>query len=136
MMSNGFKINEYDKCVYMKDTGNRYVILCLYVDDMLTVASNEYIINTTKKLLNSKFDMKDMELVDVILGIHLSKNKSESISLLEYSRVIGSLMYLMSYTRPDIAYAVSKLSRYTTNPRTNHWKRIVRVLKYLYFTRS
>ena len=53
MMSNGFKINECDKCVYMKDTRNGYVILCLYVDDMLIVGSNEYMINTTKKLLNS-----------------------------------------------------------------------------------
>ena len=160
----------------MKDTGNGYVILCLYVDDMLIVGSNEYMINTTKKLLNSQFDMKDMGLADVILGIkilrtsdglilsqshyvdkilekfnkddsgvartpidtglHLSKNKSESISQLEYSRVIGSLMYLMSCTRPDIAYAVSKLSRYTSNPGTDHWKGIVRVLKYLRFTRS
>ena len=35
MTSNGFTINECDKCVYVKDTNNRYVIVCLYVDDML-----------------------------------------------------------------------------------------------------
>ena len=45
-------------------------------------------------------------------------------------------MYLMSCTRPDIPYAVSKLSRYTSNPGTDHWKGIVRVLKNLHFTRS
>ncbi|KAL5792962.1 hypothetical protein ACOSP7_001556 [Xanthoceras sorbifolium] len=61
--------------------------------------------------------------------LHLSKNKGESISQLEYSRVIGSLMYLMSCTRPDIAYAVSKLSRYTSNPGADHWKAIVRPMK-------
>ncbi|KAL5788667.1 hypothetical protein ACOSP7_005616 [Xanthoceras sorbifolium] len=61
--------------------------------------------------------------------LHLSKNKGESISQLEYSRVIGSLMYLMSCTRPDIAYAVSKLSRYTSNPGADHWKSIVRPMK-------
>ena len=55
----------------MKDTGNGYVILCLYVDDMLIVGSNEYMINTTKELLNSQFDMKDMGLADVILGIKI-----------------------------------------------------------------
>ncbi|XP_047328573.1 secreted RxLR effector protein 161-like [Impatiens glandulifera] len=37
----------------------------------------------------------------------------------------------MSCTRPDIAYAVSKLSRYTSNPSNNHWKAIVRLLRYL-----
>ena len=43
-------------------------------------------------------------------------------------------MYLMSCTRPDIAYAVNKLSRYTSNPRAMHWQGIMRVLKYLRFT--
>ena len=33
MLSNGFKINECDKCVYIKDTPNQEVILCLYVDE-------------------------------------------------------------------------------------------------------
>ena len=45
-------------------------------------------------------------------------------------------MYLMSSTRPDIAYAVNKLSRYTGNPGAMHWQGIMRVLKYLRFTRD
>ena len=45
-------------------------------------------------------------------------------------------MYLMNCTRPDIAYAVSKLSRYTSNPREDHWKAIIWVLRYLRFTRD
>ena len=126
MITNGFKINECDKCVYIKDTKNDYVIRCLYVDDMLIVGSDD------KIMLNSRFDMKDMRLADVILGIkitrisnrlilsqshyvdkilekfnkddsgvartpldnslHLSKNRREGISQVEYSRVIGSLI--------------------------------------------
>ena len=66
----------------------------------------------------------------------LSKNKGESISQVEYSRVIGSLMYLMNYTRPNMAYTVSKLSRYMSNPGADHWKRIVRILRYLRYTRN
>ena len=73
-------------------------------------------------------------LVDV--NLQLSNNKGESVSQLKYSRVIGSLMYLISCTRPDINYPVSKLSRFTSNPSANHGKRIIRVLKYLRFTRS
>ena len=45
-------------------------------------------------------------------------------------------MYLISCTRPDIAYAVNKLSRYTSNPGAMHWQGIMRVLKYLRFTRD
>ncbi|XP_073014547.1 secreted RxLR effector protein 161-like [Primulina eburnea] len=58
------------------------------------------------------------------------------MSQLEYSRVIGSLMYLMSCTRPDIAYAVSKLSRFMSNPGVEHWKSIIRWLRYLRYTRD
>ena len=37
MMSHDFKINECDKCVYIKNIEHGYVIVCLYVDDMLIV---------------------------------------------------------------------------------------------------
>ena len=53
----------------MKDTEKGYVIVCLYVDDMLIIGSNNEIIKATKKMLNKKFDMKDMGIADVILGI-------------------------------------------------------------------
>ena len=66
MISNGFKINECDKCVYVKNTENRYVILCLYIDDMLIVGSNDRMVKSTKNMLNSIFDMKDMGLTNVI----------------------------------------------------------------------
>ncbi|GKE81937.1 hypothetical protein Tco_1551937 [Tanacetum coccineum] len=43
-------------------------------------------------------------------------NNGQAVSQLEYSRVIGCLMYAMNCTRPDIAFVVGKLSRYTSNP--------------------
>ena len=43
-------------------------------------------------------------------------------------------MYLTSCTRVDIAYTVSKLSRYISNLGVEHWKGIVRVLKCLRYT--
>ena len=45
-------------------------------------------------------------------------------------------MYLMTCTRPDLAYAVSRLSRYTSNPSEDHWKAITRVLRYIRYTRD
>ena len=83
------------------------------------VDSDAKIIIFSKNMFNSRFDMKEMRLVDVILGIKLIRIK-ESVSQVEYSRVIGNLMYLMSCTRPDIAYLVSKLSSYTSNPEAKH----------------
>ena len=71
MMTNGFKINECDKCVYLKTTNIGYVILCLYVDDILIVGSNNEMVHRTKKNLNLNLDMKDMGLTDTILGIQI-----------------------------------------------------------------
>ena len=42
----------------------------------------------------------------------------------------------MSCTITDIAYTISSLSRFTSNPSENHWKAIVRVLRYLRYTRA
>ena len=64
------------------------------------------------------------------------KFHGKTFSQQEYAQAIGSLMYLMNGTRPDIAYAVSKLSRYTSNPGPDHWKAIVRVLRYLKYTKN
>ena len=74
--SNGFKINEFDKCVYVKDTIVGYVILCLYVDDMLIVGSNDKMVKSTKDILCSRFHMKDMGLANVILGIKILRTPS------------------------------------------------------------
>ena len=43
-------------------------------------------------------------------------------------------MYLTNCTRPDIAYSVSKLSRFTSNPSADHWKALTRALRYLKYT--
>lgn len=43
-------------------------------------------------------------------------------------------MYIANYTCPNIAYVVNKLSRFTSNPRNNHWKALTMVLKYIRHT--
>nr|GEW84024.1 zinc finger, CCHC-type [Tanacetum cinerariifolium] len=69
-------------------------------------------------------------------SLHLSKNRGLGVVQLEYSRIIGMLTYLMIGTRPDLAYAVSRLSRYTSNPNDSHWKAMTRVLHYLRYNRD
>ena len=48
----------------------------------------------------------------------------------EYRRIVGSLQYL-ALTRPDVSYAVNKLSQFMHCPTTNHWQAVRRVLRYL-----
>nr|GEW90935.1 zinc finger, CCHC-type [Tanacetum cinerariifolium] len=94
--------------------------------------------NENKEFLSSRFSMKDMREANVSLvstpmdtSEKLMPNNGQAVSQLEYSRVIGCLMYAMTCTRPDITFVVGKLSRYTSNPSTQYWQAIQTVLKYL-----
>ena len=53
-----------------------------------------------------------------------------------YQSAVGSLMYTMLGTRPDIAYAVSKVSQYCSNPDTTHWTAVKRIFHYLAGTQN
>ncbi|GJV36868.1 retrovirus-related pol polyprotein from transposon TNT 1-94 [Tanacetum coccineum] len=66
----------------------------------------------------------------------LVENNGRVVAQIEYASAIGCLMYATHCTRPDIAYAVCKLSRYTSNPSQDHWKAIGRVFGYLKRTRQ
>lgn len=57
--------------------------------------------------------------------------KEKPIAQKEYVQIIRCLTYLTNNTRPDIAYAIRRLSRYTSNPNEKHWTTITQVLKYL-----
>ena len=50
---------------------------------------------------------------------------------LQYQSAVGSLMYCMLGTRPDIAYAASMVSKYCTNPNSDHWMAVKRIFRYL-----
>jgi hypothetical protein len=54
----------------------------------------------------------------------------------QYRRVIGKLLYLMRGSRPDICFAVSRLSRYIARPAEKHWRGAMQVLRYVKGTRK
>ena len=66
----------------------------------------------------------------------LRKNQRIARDQLRHSQIIESLMYLASATRPDISFAVSKVSRLVSNPGGDHWHALERVLCYLKGTMS
>ena len=53
-----------------------------------------------------------------------------------YQEAVGSLMYAVVATRPDIAYAVSYLARFMSNPGRAHWEAVKRVIRYLKGTKD
>ena len=50
---------------------------------------------------------------------------------LQYQSAVGSLMYAMLGTRPDLAYAVSIVSRYASRPNNSHWQAVKRIFRYI-----
>ena len=67
-------------------------------------------------------------------SIKLLENSGRAVAQLEYASVVGSLMNAMHCTMPDIAFAVCKMSRFTSNPNVEHWKANGRILGYLKMT--
>ncbi|KAL2534627.1 cysteine-rich RLK (RECEPTOR-like protein kinase) 8 [Abeliophyllum distichum] len=53
------------------------------------------------------------------------------MSNVPYANAIGSIMYSMITTRPDLAYAISFLSRFMSNPGKHHWIALKWLLRYL-----
>ncbi|KAA0041564.1 gag/pol protein [Cucumis melo var. makuwa] len=70
--------------------------------------------------------------------VHLSKEQCpktpqevENMRRIPYALAVGSLMYDMLYTKPNICYAVGIVSRYQSNPGLDHWMAVKIILKYL-----
>jgi hypothetical protein len=61
----------------------------------------------------------------------LENNDSEFVDETLYRSMIEKLLYAANYTRPDISYAVSLLSRYLNGPKMIHLKVAKHVMRYL-----
>ena len=74
-MSHNFEMVEEDHGVYIKSSKDKFVILSLYVGDILIAGnSKEYIFLEIKGWLSSKFEMKNMDEAANILGDKISRN--------------------------------------------------------------
>ncbi|KAH9779242.1 hypothetical protein KPL71_007654 [Citrus sinensis] len=128
--------SKYDSCVYHEiiNSGGALYLL-LYIDDILIAGKNISHIKKLKNLLNGEFKMKDLGSVKRILGIDIVRDRAAGTLFLSQSRyiskVVGSLMYAMVCTRADIAYAVSIMSRFMSNPGKLYWDAVKWVMRYL-----
>lgn len=72
-----FKENEVDNCIYIKTSGSKFIILVLYVDDILLASSDLDMLYETKRFLSSNFDMKDLGDASYVLGIEIHRDRSK-----------------------------------------------------------
>ena len=88
----------------------------------------------------ARFGMSSSKPIDTpsAANIHLtamfapqSEEEKEYMSRVPYASAVGSLMYVMVCTRPDLAHAVSVVSRFMGEPGREHWQAVKRIFRYL-----
>ncbi|KAH9754460.1 hypothetical protein KPL71_015451 [Citrus sinensis] len=87
-----------------------------------------------------RFGMNESKPVQTPLASHFKLSaamcpqtaaKQQEMSKVPYSNAVGSLMYAMVLTRPDISHALSVVSRFMSNQGTDHWRAVKWVMRYL-----
>lgn len=129
----------------MKDLGEASYILGMkiYGDRsrrMIGLTQGTYIEKVLKR-----FSMENSKrgLIPMSHGVSLSEKMSpktpeerERMSKIPYASAIGSIMYAMLCTRPDVAHSISVTSRFQSDPGEDHWTAVKNILKYLRRTKD
>ena len=132
-------------CFSMKDLGEATYILGIkiYRDrsrKLIGLSQSTYIDKVLKR-----FSMQDSKrgFLPMTHGITLSKEQCpktqeerERMIKIPYASAIGSIMYAMLCTRPDVSYALSMTSRHQVDPGESHWIAVKNILKYLRRTKD
>jgi len=124
----------------MKDLGSAQQILGMRImrdrkNKRLWLSQEKYI----KKVLD-KFNMKDAKPIGTPLAAHFklstklcpsNDKEKEEMRKIPYASVVGSFMYAMVCTQPNISYSVGVVSRFLTNPGKQNWQAVKWILRYL-----
>jgi len=105
-----------------------------YAKRKITLNQKGYLLQVLKR-----YGMENSAPYDtpVALGEKLESLEMDSPKIKdrdEYRMLVGSLMYAMVATRPDLAYAVGNLARHSHAPGEQHWKAAKRVMRYITHT--
>ncbi|RVW86860.1 Retrovirus-related Pol polyprotein from transposon TNT 1-94 [Vitis vinifera] len=129
----------------MKDLGEASYVLGIKIlrdraNGVLKLSQRAYIEKILKRF--NKHNCKSTK-APIVKGDKFSKaqcpqndDEREEMKTIPYSSVVGSLMYAQVCTRPDIAFVVGMLGRYLSNPGSQHWKVVKKVLRYLQGTKD
>ena len=113
----------------MKDLGEASYILGMKIyrdrsKRMFRLSQSTYIDTVLKR-----FSMENFKKDYLPIGHEISLSKKdcpttpeerEHMSRVPYASIVGSIMYAMTCTRPDVAYSLGVVSRYQSDPGENH----------------
>ncbi|RVW62736.1 Retrovirus-related Pol polyprotein from transposon TNT 1-94 [Vitis vinifera] len=113
--------NIVDQCIYLKCSGSKFIILVLYVDDIL-LASSDVELFMKPSDLSSKFDMKDLGNASFVLGIQIYRDRSRG----DTPMAKGDKFSLKQCPRNELER--KDMERYLSNPSMDHWKKAKQVM--------
>ena len=92
MLKDAFMMMEEDHCVYIKCSNIDFIILSLYVDDILIVGNGKKLIDVIKKWLSLNFEMKDMDEASYVLGVKIFRDRSKRLLGLSQETYIKKML--------------------------------------------
>ena len=122
----------------MKDLGEATYILSIkiYMDrsrSLIGLSQSTYLDKVLKKF---KMDQSKKGFLPMLQGVKLTQTQCpttvedrEKMKVIPYASAIGSIMYAMLCTRPDVCLAISLPGRYQSNPGVDHWTAVKNILK-------
>jgi hypothetical protein len=87
--ASGFTALDADHCIYRSENDFSYIIISLYVDDLLLFANNLRALTAFKSALSTRFDMKDLGEAKFILGMEIIRDRAHrtiALSQAAYTR--------------------------------------------------
>ena len=78
LQANGFTNCSLDRCAFIKRMGGGVIIVLVYVDDLVYTASNTTLMEEFKEVMSSKFKMKDLGLVEYVVGLRVRSSKNST----------------------------------------------------------
>ncbi|WVZ23370.1 hypothetical protein V8G54_001914 [Vigna mungo] len=102
--SYGFVENIVDRCIYIKVSRSKFVILVLYVDDILLAANDIGMLHDVKKFLSNNFKMKYMKEASYVIGIEIFRDRSQGLLSLSQKGYINKVLerFIMEECSPGI----------------------------------
>ncbi|SCZ99736.1 BZ3501_MvSof-1269-A2-R1_Chr12-2g03438 [Microbotryum saponariae] len=159
LRSLGYVPTKSDICIYRQEHNGKSHYIALYVDNLLLVGPSIAKIDRVLDALELTYGVKRLGPAEYILGIQVKRGQDGSITLSQerylrdilarfqfadakpatatpqdrtrYLQAIGSLMYAAVGTRPNLAFVVSYLARFSQQPGPAHWTAIKQVLRYI-----
>ncbi|KAE8732031.1 hypothetical protein F3Y22_tig00002237pilonHSYRG00018 [Hibiscus syriacus] len=137
----GSNLFPFEHSLFTKGSGDDFIALLVYVDDIVIAGKNEQLLAMVQAFLQQHFKLKLLEdtgclgkkPVDwpMIPSLKLSASEGKLLpDPHEYRRLIGRLLYLTN-TRPDIVHSVHLLSQFVSTPRMPHLQALKNVLAYI-----